>query len=442
MGSNIAAAELTGLVAATFFVVYWLRGGRAWLLPAGIGHLFVAALYVYLLISPVGVPPPRPNWGWFELTLPLCLVGANAFLFFGLLQLLERAPAVRTWTAAWAAVALGVVAVQAALGPVPGFCVAVASSVAVNPVIAVLLMARRTLFYVIAGALLFARVVFQMVVTYFGAFHVMPGLVELLIYINLAAVVGDGFSLLLIEYDDTRRQLADADRAKSVFLSSISHELRTPLNAIIGFSDLIADQPFGPIDSRYRAYAHDILESGRKLLSVVNQILDLTDIEAKRFRLERQRLDLVDVARDAMSVVQPRADLRGIHVRTVFPDTAVATVGDRRALSQVVSSLIDNAIKYSRPGAQVDVDVSMVASPQRKARLIVADTGIGMSPEEISNIFKPFWQSADVYTRDHTGLGLGLAVTQKLVQAMGGQVLVDSTPGQGSKFTVLLPAAA
>jgi len=174
----------------------------------------------------------------------------------------------------------------------------------------------------------------------------------------------------------------------------------------------------------------------------VNQILDLTDIEAKRFRLERQRLDLVDVARDAMSIVQPRADLRGIHVRTVFPDTAVATVGDRRALSQVVSSLVDNAIKYSRPGAHVDVDVSMVASPQRKARLIVADTGIGMSPEEIGNIFKPFWQSADVYTRDHTGLGLGLAVTQKLVQAMGGQVLVDSAPGQGSKFTVLLPAAA
>jgi len=442
VGSNFAAAELTGLVAATFFVVYWLRGGRAWLLPAGIGHLFVALLYIYLLISPVGIPPPRPNWNWFELTLPLCLVAANAFLFFGLLQLLERAPAVRTWAACWTAVAVAVVVVQAAVGPVPAFCVAVASSIAVGPLLAILLMARRKLFYVIVGALLLARFVFQVVVTYFGAFHVMPALVEILVYVNLAAVVGDGFGLLLIEYDDTRRQLAEADRAKSVFLSSISHELRTPLNAIIGFADLITDQPFGPIESRYRAYAHDILESGRKLLSVVNQILDLTDIEAKRFRLELQRLNLVDVARDAMSAVQPRADLRGIHLRSAFPEAAVAAMGDRRALGQVVSSLIDNAIKYSRPGAHVDVDVSIVASPQRKARLVVADSGIGMSPEEISNIFKPFWQSADVYTRDHTGLGLGLAVTQKLVQAMDGQVLVDSTPGQGSRFTVLLPAAA
>ncbi|MBV8537680.1 MAG: hypothetical protein JO128_18940, partial [Alphaproteobacteria bacterium] len=371
MGSNIAAAELTGLVAATFFMVYWLRGGRPWLLPAGIGHLFVALLYVYLLVSPVGIPPPRADWNWFELTLPLCLVAANAFLFFGLLQLLERAPAVRIWAASWTGVALAVVVVQVIAGPVLAFCVAVASSVAVNPVIAFLLMARRTLFYVIAGVLLFARVVFQVVATYFGAFHVLPALVDLLVYVNLAAVVGDGFGLLLIEYDDTRRQLADADRAKSVFLSSVSHELRTPLNAIIGFADLISDQPYGEIDKRYRAYALDILESGRKLLSVVNQILDLTDIEAKRFRLDPQRLDLVDVARDALSAVQPRAELRGIRLHTAFPDAAVAAVGDRRALTQVVASLIDNAIKYTQPGGRVDVDVSVVASPRRAARVVV-----------------------------------------------------------------------
>lgn len=441
MGSNIAAAELTGLVAATFFVVYWLRGGRAWLLPAGIGHLFIAILYVYLLISPVGIPPPRPHWSWYELTLPLGLVAANAFLFFGLLQLLDRAPAIRTWATGWAAIGVAVVAVQAAVGPVIAFCLAIASSIAVGPVVALLLAAQRKLFYVIVGTLLLARVIFQVVVTYFGAFHVMPALVELIVYINLAAVVGDGFGLLLIEYDDTRRQLAEADRAKSVFLSSISHELRTPLNVIIGFADLITDQPFGAIDKRYRSYAHDILESGRKLLSVVNQILDLTEIEAKRFRLDLQPLDLVDVARDAVSAVQPRADLRGIQLRAVFPEAAVATVADRRALGQVVSSLIDNAIKYSRPGAQVDVDVSVLASPQRTARVAIADTGIGMSADEVSNIFKPFWQSADVYTRDHAGLGIGLAVTQKLVQAMGGQVLVESVVGQGSTFTVLLPAA-
>jgi signal transduction histidine kinase len=125
-------------------------------------------------------------------------------------------------------------------------------------------------------------------------------------------------------------------------------------------------------------------------------------------------------------------------VRTDFPDAAVEAVADRRALGQVVSNLVDNAIKYSRPGGQVDV--SVVASSERTARLVVADEGIGMSAEEVGNIFKPFWQSADVYTRDHTGLGLGLAVTQKLVEAMGGRVLVESSVGQGSTFTVLLPS--
>ena len=440
MGSNIAAAELTGLVAATFFAVYWLRGGRPWLLPAGVGHAFVATLYIYLLIFPVGVPPSRPRWGWIELTLPLCLVAANGFLFFGLLQLLGRTPPRRAWAAGWTAVGVAVVVAQAVIGPVAAFCLAVASSIAVNPVVSVLLMARGTLFYVIVGLLLFARVVFQVVVTYFAAFHVAPAVVDLLIFANLAAVVGDGFGLLLIEYDDTRRQLAEAGRAKTVFLANISHELRTPLNSIIGFADLLTEQPYGSIDKRYLAYAFDILESGRKLLSVVNQILDMTEIEARRFRFELQRLDVVDVARDALAVVQPRAEQRRVRVRTDFPDAAVEAVADRRALSQVVSNLVDNAIKYSQPGGHVDV--SVVASPERTARLVVADGGIGMSAEEVGNIFKPFWQSADVYTRDQTGLGLGLAVTQKLVEAMGGRVLVESAVGRGSTFTVLLPSPA
>jgi signal transduction histidine kinase len=439
LGSNLAAAELTGFTAAAFFAVYWLRGGRAWLLPAGIGHLFIAAIYVYLLLSPVGIPPRTTDARWVTLTLPLCLVAANGFLFFALLQLLERAPPARTWAAWWLAAGLAVIAVQATLGAVVAFCLAVASSAVVGPVVAVLLMARGTLFYVIVGALLLVRILFQVVVTYYGAFDITPALVGVLIFINLGAVVGDGFGLILIEYDDTRRQLAEAGRAKTAFLASISHELRTPLNAIIGFAELIGQQSFGAIDQRYRGYADNILASGRGLLGVVNQVLEMTDIEADRIRFDMQRLDLADVVRDVLGGFGPAAQEKGIDIRTAFPPAVVETVGDRRAIHRVVASLIDNAIKFSRPGGHVDVSVA--ATPEQTARLVVADHGIGMSAAEVRDAFKPFLHNADVYSRGHGGLGLGLAVSHRLVAAMGGKVLVESIVGQGSTFTVVLPSA-
>ncbi len=439
MGSNIAAAELTGLVAATFFAVYWLRGGRAWLLPAGIGHLFVAVLYIYLLFHPIGVPPPRDPT-WITLTLPLCLAAANAFLYFGLLQLLGRAPRRAAWAAAWCAVGLAIVAAHVVYGPIAAFCVAVASTIAVGPPVGVLLMAQGTLFYVIVGALFLARALFQVVVSYFGAFHLMPALVDLLVYINLVAVVGDGFGLLLIEYDDTRRQLAEAGRAKTAFLATISHELRTPLNAIIGFAELIGRQPFGVLDPRYRGYAENILGSGRGLLGVVNQVLEMTDIEADRVRFDVQRLDLADLVVDALHALRQLAAEKEIEIRTAFPQAAVEVLGDRRAVHRIVSNLVDNAIKFSRPGGRVDI--ALAATAEQTARLTVADEGIGMTAEEIRNAFKPFSQRADVYARGHAGLGLGLALAQRLAQAMGGRVVVDSVVGRGSTFTMLLPAPA
>ena len=436
LGSNLAAAELTGLVAATFFAVYWLRGGRAWLLPAGIGHLFVAVLYIYLLFHPIGVSPP---WDptWVTLTLPLCLTAANGFLFFGMLQLLDRAPPRRVWAAGWIAVGLAVIAAHVIYGPILAFLVAVASTVVVGPAVSVLLMAEQKLFYVIVGALLLARAVFQVVVSYFGAFHVLPAVVDLLVFINLGAVVGDGFGLILIEYDDTRRQLAEADRSKTAFLAGISHELRTPLNSIIGFAELIGGGPVSAVAEQYRGYATDIVASGRQLLGITNQVLEMAQIEMKRTTFDPQRLDLAVVVQDAIQSLKSSADMKGVRTIAELPAETVATIADLAALRRVVSSLIDNAIKFTPAGGKIHI--ALTATSERMARLVIADEGIGMSADEVRRLFTPYWQSTDVYVRRHGGVGLGLAISQKLVEAMGGKVLVDSALGRGSTFTVLLP---
>ncbi len=182
------------------------------------------------------------------------------------------------------------------------------------------------------------------------------------------------------------------------------------------------------------------MQSGRLLLGVVNQIIDMVELEAKRFKLELERLDVADIVWQTLQTLQPRATLKGIRTQIDVPTAAVEALVDRRALAKVVASLVDNAIKFSAPGGRVDV--SLVATPDKTVRLAVTDQGIGMSPDHLRKIFKPFSQAADAYTRGYDGIGLGLAVTQKLVAAMGGRVTVESALGRGSTVTVLLPTGA
>jgi len=440
IGGYIAAAELAALIAVACFAVHWLRGGRDWLIAIGITHLLIAANYVYLVFVPAGRPYLDALGGWTALFGPLCATAANGVALWGVLRLLGRNPRTLMLAAAYGAFAAVFVAAYFIVAPAAALFLAITGVTIMATAIAMLMIAQRSLFYVVVGVFTLARIAFALTASYFTLARADGDTVALLTFVNLVSLVGDGFGYILIEYDDTRRQLAEADRAKSLFLASISHELRTPLNAIIGFAELIGRQTGGAVDGRNRGYAGDIVQSGRLLLGVVNQVIDMVELEAKRFRLELERLDVADIVWQTLQTLQPRATLKGIRTQIDVPTTAVEALVDRRALSKVVASLVDNAIKFSAPGGRVDV--SLAATPEKTVRLAVSDQGIGMSPDHLRKIFKPFSQAADAYTRGYDGIGLGLAVTQKLVAAMGGRVTVESALGRGSTVTVLLPTGA
>jgi signal transduction histidine kinase len=434
----IAAAELAALIAIACFAIHWLRGGRDWLVAIGIAHLLIAVNYGYRVFVPAGHPYLAELGHWSGLFGPLTGTAANGFAAWGVLRLLGRNPRTLALTAAYGAFGALLVAAYFAVAPAAALFLAITGVTIVASGLGIVMIAQRSLFYVVVGVFTLARIAFALAASYFTLARADGDTVAILTFVNLVSLVGDGFGYILIEYDDTRRQLAEADRAKSIFLASISHELRTPLNAIIGFSELIGRQTGGAVDGRHRGYAGDILASGRLLLGVVNQIIDMVELEAKRFKLELERLDVGDIVWQTLQTLQPRATLKGIRTQIDVPTTAVEAVVDRRALAKVVASLVDNAIKFSAPGGRVEV--SLTALPEKTVRLAVSDQGIGMSPDHLRKIFKPFSQAADAYTRGYDGIGLGLAVTQKLVAAMGGRVTVESALGRGSTFTVLLPS--
>jgi signal transduction histidine kinase len=436
----VAAAELAALIAVACFVVHWLRGGRDWLVAVGLAHVLIAANYVYLIFVPAGRPYLAELGQWSGLFGPLSGTAANGLALWGVLRLLGRDPQPRTFIAAYGSFAALFVGAYFAVAPATALFLAIMGVTIVASGIAVLMIAQRSLFYVVVGAFTLARIAFAIAASYFTLARADGDTVALLTFVNLVSLVGDGFGYILIEYDDTRRQLAEADRAKSVFLASISHELRTPLNAIIGFAELIGHQAGNALDGRHRGYAADILASGRLLLGVVNQVIDMVELEAKRFKLELQRLDIGEIVWQTLQTLQPRATLKGIRTQVDVPAAAVEAVVDRRALGKVISSLVDNAIKFSAPGGRVDI--SLIATPEKTVRLVVADQGIGMPADRLRRIFEPFVQPDDIYTRGHDGIGLGLAVSRKLIEAMGGRVTVESAVGRGSTFTVLLPPSS
>ncbi|MBV8537681.1 MAG: HAMP domain-containing histidine kinase [Alphaproteobacteria bacterium] len=438
IGGYIAAAELAALIAVACFAIHWLRGGRDWLVAIGIAHLLIAANYVHLVFVPAGRPYLAALGQWSALFGPLTGTAANGFALWGVLRLLGRDPRALTIAGAYGAFAALFVGAYFAVAPAAALFLAITGVTIVATGMAFVMIAQRSLFYVVVGVFTLMRIAFAVTASYFTLARADGDTVAILTFVNLVSLVGDGFGYILIEYDDTRRQLAEADRAKSIFLASISHELRTPLNAIIGFAELIGRQPGTAVDGRNRGYAGDILASGRLLLGVVNQVIDMVELEARRFKLELERLDVADIVWQTLQSLQPRAALKGVRTQIDVPTAAVEAVVDRRALAKVVTSLVDNAIKFSAPGGRVDV--SLTAMPEKTVRLAVSDQGIGMSPDHLRKIFKPFAQASDAYTRGYDGIGLGLAVTQKLVAAMGGRVTVESALGRGSTFTVLLPA--
>jgi PAS domain S-box-containing protein len=234
-----------------------------------------------------------------------------------------------------------------------------------------------------------------------------------------------------------QREVAEtANRAKSEFLAHMSHELRTPLNAVIGFADMIANQMLGPQSPKYFEYAEDISRSAHHLLGVINDILDVSKIESGKLELEPGAHLPQDLVDDSLRLVRGRAREAGLKLLSrLDPDLPQLCV-DARAIKQVLINLLGNAMKFTPNGGTITV--SGRRSADGGVTLIVADTGIGIAPENLSRVFEPFWQ-ADAGVRRIEGSGLGLSICRKLMELHGGAISVRSTPQQGTEVTLEFP---
>jgi two-component system, cell cycle sensor histidine kinase PleC len=238
------------------------------------------------------------------------------------------------------------------------------------------------------------------------------------------------------KYAEEKRRAEEANQAKSKFLANMSHELRTPLNAIIGFSEIMESGMFGPLGAeKYHEYCTDIRASGQYLLEVINDILDMSKIEAGRIRLDFEDLNLDSLLGEAIRVVAARAQEKQLHLLgRISPELRLRA--DRRALKQIVLNLLSNAVKFTPAGGRITV---RGRAADHCITLAIADTGIGIAKDALTRLGRPFEQVESQLTKSHQGSGLGLAISKSLVELHGGRMLIRSRLGKGTLVVVQLP---
>jgi signal transduction histidine kinase len=234
------------------------------------------------------------------------------------------------------------------------------------------------------------------------------------------------------------RELEAASRHKSEFLANMSHELRTPLNAIIGFSEVLDDRLFGELNEKQAQYVRVVLNSGRHLLSLINDILDLSKVEAGRMELELGTFNLRLALENALTLIHDRAARHALTVELTVDESLGDVVGDERKLKQVLLNLLSNAVKFTPDGGRVEV---RAVPANGTVEISVTDTGVGIAPADQEAIFEEFRQVGTDYARKREGTGLGLALARKFVELHGGRLWVKSEIGHGSTFTFTFPAA-
>ena len=245
---------------------------------------------------------------------------------------------------------------------------------------------------------------------------------------------------LFHEIEDKSRQLEIANRHKSEFLANMSHELRTPLNAIIGFSEVLTEQMFGEVNDKQMEYLLDIHSSGQHLLTLINDVLDLSKIEAGRMELELSCFDLGLLLDNSLTLVRERAQRQGLALALDVGDGLEEWVADARKVKQVVVNLLSNAVKFTPTAGSVTVRARRVdVGGNAFAQVSVADTGVGIAPEEQAMVFEEFRQASGDYLRKTEGTGLGLSLAKRFAELHGGTIRIDSARGQGATFTVTLP---
>ena len=232
------------------------------------------------------------------------------------------------------------------------------------------------------------------------------------------------------------QQLEDANQHKSQFLANMSHELRTPLNAIIGFSEVLKERMFGELNEKQAEYVQDIHSSGRHLHALINDILDLSKIEAGRMDLQLSRFDLRSAIDNAVTLVRERAKNNGIVLDVAVDGSLQEIKADERKLKQILLNLLSNALKSTPEGGKISVKA---IPTQGAVEISVADTGVGIAPADQEIIFEEFRQAESADARSREGTGLGLTLTRKFIEMHGGKIWVQSELGKGANFTFNLP---
>jgi signal transduction histidine kinase len=266
-----------------------------------------------------------------------------------------------------------------------------------------------------------------------GAFA--PEVIELLRTFATQSALAIQNARLFLEIEDKSRQLEVASQHKSEFLANMSHELRTPLNAIIGFSEVLGERMFGELNEKQDEYLKDIHASGQHLLSLINDILDLSKIEADRMELELTDFNLPATLDNALTLVRERAGRRGIALGLTVDERLEQIRADERKVRQVVLNLLSNAIKFTPEGGRIEVRAVPVDA---MVEISVRDTGVGIAPEDQEAIFEEFRQVGTA-AKKVEGTGLGLALSRKFVELHGGRIWVQSQVGVGSTFTFSIP---
>ncbi len=244
--------------------------------------------------------------------------------------------------------------------------------------------------------------------------------------------------------EEANTRLKDMDRLKSAFLATVSHELRTPLTSIIGYSEMLAEGLAGPLNGEQVDYVRTIMEKGETLLKLISSILDLSQIEAGKVRLNFEPMDALELINGSLTSLKPQVQKKGVALEAKLPAKMNANVvGDRDRLRQVVVNLLTNAVKFTPRGGKVAVTLTEVQhQPDLNApgyRILVEDSGVGIPPDQFDKIFNSFYQVDSSSTREYGGAGLGLAIVKSFVEGHGGVVRVASELGRGSRFTLVLP---
>ncbi|HEY4162197.1 MAG TPA: ATP-binding protein [Dongiaceae bacterium] len=237
---------------------------------------------------------------------------------------------------------------------------------------------------------------------------------------------------------ETSQQAQLANAAKTVFLANMSHELRTPLNAVLGFSEMISSEMHGPASPRYSEYARDIYASGKYLLSIIEDLLDMSRIELGQFQLREETIDVTEVVSELIRFTAQRAREKHLRVGSAGLDALPKLYADPRALRQSLLNLLTNAIKFSGDGAPIEISGRI--DDRGGLAISVSDRGPGIKNEELSRIFEPFWQAEAYRRQERDGLGLGLAIAKRLVEAHDGVIDVHNRADGGTTFTIRMPS--